>query len=107
MYAKLNGEIAYLWRAVDHEGEVLESLVTRKRDKSVALRFMKKALKRHDKPAIIVSNGLRYFAAMAELGNIERREMGQRQQSSGEFRDRSPQSEGELRLIRNKPQSLR
>ncbi len=34
----------YLWRAVDHEGEVLESFVTRKRDKSAALQVMKKAL---------------------------------------------------------------
>ena len=28
MYVKVNGEMAYLWRAVDHEGEVLESFVT-------------------------------------------------------------------------------
>ena len=47
MYVKLNGEMVYLWRAVDHEGEILESFVTRKRDKSAALTFMKKALKRH------------------------------------------------------------
>jgi putative transposase len=33
MYSKLNGEIVYLWRAVDHEGEVLESDITRSRDK--------------------------------------------------------------------------
>ncbi|GEO02123.1 hypothetical protein NSE01_39550 [Novosphingobium sediminis] len=37
----------YLWRAVDQEGEVLESYVTRIRDKKAALRFMKKALRRH------------------------------------------------------------
>ena len=36
--------MVYLWRAVDHEGEILESYVTRKRDKSAALRFLKKAL---------------------------------------------------------------
>nr|WP_022685429.1 IS6 family transposase [Sphingomonas phyllosphaerae] len=46
MYVKLNGEMVYLWRAVDHEGEVLESYVTRTRDKAAALAFMKKALKR-------------------------------------------------------------
>ena len=46
MYVKLNGEMVYLWRAVDHEGEVLESYVTKARDKQAALRFMKKALKR-------------------------------------------------------------
>ena len=41
---KINGEMHYLWRAVDHEGEVLESYVTRTRDKAAALRFMKKTL---------------------------------------------------------------
>ena len=37
MYVKLNGGMIYLWRAVDHEGEVLESYVTKKRDKAAAL----------------------------------------------------------------------
>jgi len=77
MYVKLNGEMVYLWRAVDHEGEVLESHVTKKRDKSAALRFMKKALKRHGKAEKIVTDGLKsYPAAMRELGNLVRREMG-------------------------------
>ena len=47
MYVRLNGEMVYLWRAVDHDGEVLESYVTRKQDKSATLACMKKALKRH------------------------------------------------------------
>jgi len=77
MYVKLNGEMVYLWRAVDHEGEILESYVTKKRDKSAALTFMKKALKRHGKAEAIVTDGLRsYSAAMRELGNSDRREMG-------------------------------
>ena len=45
MYVKLNGEMVYLWRAVDHEGEILESYMTKTRDKEAALRFMRKALK--------------------------------------------------------------
>ena len=74
---KINGERHYLWRAVDHEGEILESYVTKKRDKSAALAFMKKALKRHGSPRTVVTDGLRsYPAAMRELGNLERREMG-------------------------------
>lgn len=77
MYVKLNGEMVYLWRAVDHEGELLESYVTRKRDKSAALRFIKKTLKRHGKAERIVTDGLRsYPAAMNELGNAERRGVG-------------------------------
>ena len=37
VYVKINGEMRYLWRAVDHEGEVLESFVTKERDKAAAL----------------------------------------------------------------------
>ena len=77
MYVKLNGEMVYLSRAVDHEGEILESFVTKKRDKSAALAFMKKALKRHGRPEEIVTDGLRsYPAAMRELGHGDRREVG-------------------------------
>ena len=77
MYVKLNGEMVYLWRAVDHEGEILESYVTKSRDKDAALTFMKKALKRHGSPAVITTDGLRsYGAAMAQLGNSEKREVG-------------------------------
>jgi putative transposase len=77
MYVKLNSEMVYLWRAVDHEGEILESYVTKKRDKSAALAFMKKTLKRHGQADVIVTDGLRsYPAAMRDLGNLDRREMG-------------------------------
>ncbi|MBM6577640.1 DDE-type integrase/transposase/recombinase [Sphingomonas sp. BT552] len=77
MYVKLNGEMVYLWRAVDHEGEVLERYVTKSRDKAAALTFMKKALKRHGSPEAIATDGLRsYRAAMNELGNAEKQEVG-------------------------------
>jgi len=77
VYVRINGEMHYLWRAVDHEGETLESFVTKKRDKSAALTFFRKTLKRHGKPETIVTDGLRsYPAAMREIGNLERREMG-------------------------------
>ena len=42
MYVKLNGEMVYLWPAADHEGEMLESCITRTRDKVAALTFMKR-----------------------------------------------------------------
>ena len=77
MYVKVNGEMRYLWRVVNHEGEILESYVTKTRDKSAALAFIKRALKRHGSPAAIVTDGLRsYPAAMRDLGNLERQEMG-------------------------------
>jgi putative transposase len=76
MYVKLNGEMVYLWRAVDHEGEVLESYVSRTRDKKAALTFMKKALKRHGWPEAVTTDGLRsYRAAMNELGNGEKQKV--------------------------------
>ena len=77
VYVRINGEMRYLWRAVDHEGEVLESYVTTTRDKPAALKFIKKAMKRHGRPRTVVTDGLRsYGAAMKELGNADRRETG-------------------------------
>jgi putative transposase len=77
MYVRINGEMRYLWRAIDHEGEVLESFVTKERDKTAALTFIKKALKRHGRPMTIVTDGLRsYPAALEELGARERQDVG-------------------------------
>ena len=77
MYVKVNGEMVYLWRAVDQEGEILESYVTKTRDKAAAVRFMKNALKRHGSPEAITTDGLRsYKAAMTELGNLDKQEVG-------------------------------
>ena len=79
VFVKINGEMHYLWRAVDHEGEVLESFVTKRRDKAAALKFIKKAMKRHGKPRTIVTDRLRsYGAAMKEIGNADRQETGRR-----------------------------
>jgi len=77
VFVKINGELPYLWRAVDHEGEVLEFFVSKTRDKASALKFLKKAMKRHGRPEVIVTDGLRsYGAAMREIGNLKRREVG-------------------------------
>ena len=77
MYVKINGEMHYLWRAVDHEGEVLESYATKTRDKAAALKFIKKAIKRHGRPEVIVTDGLRsYGAALKEIGSVDRQEKG-------------------------------
>ena len=67
---KINGEKHYLWRAVDHEGEVLEAFATKTRNKPAALKFVKKMMKRHGKLRAIVTDKLRlYGAAMKETGN--------------------------------------
>jgi transposase-like protein len=50
VFVKINGQLCYLRRAVDHEGEVLETVVTAKRDKAAALKFLKRIMKKHGRP---------------------------------------------------------
>jgi putative transposase len=77
MYVKIGGEMHYLWRAVDHEGEVLESFASKEEDKRAALAFMKKLMKRHGTAEKITTDGLRsYKAAMKELGNAHKQVVG-------------------------------
>jgi putative transposase len=77
VFVKINGETHYLWRAVDHEGEVLESFVTKRRDRKAALKFLRKTMKRHGNPHIFVTNKLRsYGAAMKAIGNADKQETG-------------------------------
>ena len=52
VFVRINGETHYLWRAVDHEGEVLEVFATKRRDRIVALRFLKRAMKRYGRPKV-------------------------------------------------------
>lgn len=74
---KINGVTHYLWRAVDHEGEILESVVTKTRDRKAALKFLKKSMKRHGRPEAIVTDRLRsYGAALKDLGRGDDREIG-------------------------------
>ena len=77
VFVKINGETHYLWRAVDHEGEVLESIVTMRRDRRAAQRFLKKLMKQYGAPKMIVTDRLRsYRAAMSELGNATKQNTG-------------------------------
>ena len=76
---KVNGKLFYLWRAVDHEGEVLDAVVTSKRDKAAALKLLKRILKKYGRPRKIVTDGLcSYSAAMKEVGAADRHEVGRR-----------------------------
>ena len=79
VFVRINGKQKYLWRAVDHEGEVLESFVTETRDKAAALRFIKKAMKRHGRTKAIVTDRLRsYGAALKEIGAEDLQVTGRR-----------------------------
>ena len=77
MFVKINGETRYLWRTVDHEGEVLESFVTKRRDRKAALKFIRKSMKRFGSPQTFVTDDLRsYGAALKEMGAEDRQETG-------------------------------
>ena len=77
VFVKINSETHYLWRAVDHEGEVLEVFATKRRDRRAALKFLKRAMKRYGRPWAIVTDRLRsYGTAMRVAGNIRRQQYG-------------------------------
>lgn len=58
-FVKINGETHYLWHTVDHEGEILESCVTKRRVRKAAMKFFRKSMKRHSQPRVIVTDKLR------------------------------------------------
>jgi putative transposase len=77
VFVRINGETHYLWRAVDYEGEVLEVFATKCRDSKAALKFLKRAMKRHGQPKVIVTDRLKsYRAAMNVIGNAADQECG-------------------------------
>jgi putative transposase len=77
VFVRINGELHYLWRAVDHEGEVLEAYVTKRRDRKAALKFLRKAMKRYGAPYQVITDKLpSYKAALRKLGNASRQETG-------------------------------
>ncbi|SHL87656.1 DDE domain-containing protein [Roseovarius litoreus] len=73
----IKGEIHYMWRAVDHEGEVLDAFVSKRRDRKAALKFLRKLMKRYGRPEHVVTDKLRsYGAVMKEIGNADRQMTG-------------------------------
>src|SRR5216683_2401517 len=86
MVARIAGATVYLWRAVDHEDEVLDILVQLGRDKAPALKLMRKLLKKQGvAPTVIVTDKLgSYAAAFAELGLAADHAQGLRQNNRAE-----------------------
>jgi putative transposase len=77
MFVKINGELHYLWRAVDHEGEMLEVIATKRRDRKAAWNLLRRLTKRYGKPQSVVTDRFRsHGAAMKIIGNADRRECG-------------------------------
>lgn len=77
VFVRINDEMHYLWRAVGHEGEVLEVFATKRYDDKAALKLLKPAMKRHNRPKVIVIDWLRsYRAALKITGNATKQECG-------------------------------
>ena len=74
VFVKINGEQYYLWRAIDQEGEVLEAYVSTRRNKTVALKFLRKALRRYGNPDEIVTDRCPSYGAALRALNMESRQ---------------------------------
>ncbi len=87
MAVRIAGRRMYLWRAVDSEGEVLDVLVQRRRDKAAARRLMRKLLRKQGfAPTVITTDKLRsYGAAFTEIGLTARHEQGLRKNNRAEI----------------------
>jgi len=86
MVVRIAGKRMYLWGAVDHEGEVLDMLVQRRRDRRAASRLMRKLLKKQGfAPKLLVTDKLRsYGSAFRQLKLICPHEQGLRKNNRAE-----------------------
>ena len=73
VFARITSEPHDLWRAADHEGEVLEVCATKRRDRKAAPSFLRRTTKRYSRPHTIVTDRLRsYRAAIKMVGALDR-----------------------------------
>src|SRR6476646_2997410 len=86
MAVMIAGKQFWLWRAVDDEGEVLDLLVQRRRNKAAAVKLMRKLIKKQGfAPEVLVTDKLRsYGAAKSEIGLSARHEQGLRKNNRAE-----------------------
>ncbi len=76
VFVKINGETHYLWRAVDHEGEVLEVFATQRRDRRAALKFLKRTMKRYGRPRSISTTEPRTHISRSDDERVRWRSSG-------------------------------
>ena len=87
MVVSIGGQRMYMWRAVDSEGEVLDVLIQRRRDKAAALKLMRKLFKKQGfAPAVMVTDKLADpdGAALRSIGFSGRHEQGLRANNRAE-----------------------
>jgi len=61
LFVRLNGETHYLWRALDHQGEVLEVFATKRRNRRAAPKVLRRRMKRYGRPRSMVTDRLRWY----------------------------------------------
>lgn len=107
MVIRISGRQFYVWRAADDEGEVLEILVQRRRNRSAAAKLMRTLLKRQGfAPSVITTDKLRsYGAAFGHLGLSARHEQGQRKNNRAEV-SHPPNRRRERKMQRFKSHGL-
>ncbi|MDX2480114.1 MAG: DDE-type integrase/transposase/recombinase [Desulfuromusa sp.] len=105
VFINIRGERHYLWRAVDQDGEEIDILVQRKRNKQAALRFFRKLFRKTGiRPYKIVTNKLRsYRAALKELSPGAPHETGRYQNNRAEL-SHQPTRQRERKMKRFKAQ---
>ena len=74
VFVKINAEQYYLWRAVDQQGEVLETYVSTRRNKAAALKFLRKALRRYGDPDEIVTHRCPSYGAALRVLKMQSRQ---------------------------------
>ncbi|HLY45826.1 MAG TPA: IS6 family transposase [Stellaceae bacterium] len=86
MVVRIAGKRMYLWRAVDHEGEILDVVLQRRRDRRAAVRLMRKLLRKQGfAPKRVTTDRLRsHGAALRHLGLSCHHEQGLRQNNRAE-----------------------
>src|SRR3984957_20287617 len=86
MVVRIAGKRMYLWRAVDHEGEILDVLLQRRRDRRAAVKLMRKLVRKQGfAPKRVTTDRLRsYGAALRHLGLGCHHEQGLRQNNRAE-----------------------
>ena len=87
-------------RAMDDEGEVLESYVTETREKAAALTFLKKLMKRHGRAEKIVTDGLRSYGAALKDHSGEDRQVADRWEKSRAENSHQPFRRRERAMLR-------
>ena len=106
MVVRINGKRMFMWRAVDKEGEVLDVLVQKRRNKAAALKLLRKLLKNQGfVPEAIVTDGLAsYKAALRDLGGLARHKPGRLQENNRAENSHLPVRRRERKMQRFKSQ---